>query len=74
MLKGCDGFGSSWEKSEKRFNFMWKLAIGFIIFVFIMIITIWSIAAFGIFKGVTEVKQHGLKKVIEEVWNGKESK
>lgn len=74
MFNGCDGFGKSWEKQEKRFNFMWNFITGAVILIFTVVIAIWSLAAFGIFKGVEQVKQHGLKSIVEEVWNGKDAK
>ena len=73
MLNDCGGFGVE-NKFEKRFNVMWNFTIGIIVFVFIMIIAAWIVMASLAIKGAKEVKQHGLKSLVEEVWNGKESK
>ncbi len=53
MFKGCDGFGSSFDMSfdraERRFNFMWNFVMTGVIIVFAAVAIIWSLAIFGIF-------------------------
>ncbi len=78
MLRDCGGFGidskDPFKNFDRNFNIMQTVVVSFIVLVFILVISIWSIAAFGIFKGAKEVKQRGLKHVIEEVWNGQDAK
>lgn len=73
MLRDCGGFGVE-SKFDKRFNFVWNFVMTGVVIVFIAVAVLWSVAIFGIFKGAKEVKQRGLKHVIEEVWNGQDAK
>ena len=73
MFKGCDGFGS-FDRAEKRFNTMWRSTAAIIVTIIVLIISFWLVAALCIFNVTKDVKQRGLKNIVEEVWNGKEAK
>jgi hypothetical protein len=65
-------FDKEFQKSERRFNFVWRLAMGIILFVFLMM----GLGFIGlIYTGVNaadDVNERGLKAVLEEVWCGKD--
>ena len=74
-MKNCSGFtvGSSFNRSDKRFDRMWKNSGIFITLVFILIVSVWIIIAIAAYKGIKAVNKTGLKHIIEEVYNGKDN-
>jgi len=61
-----DQFDRDFNRMGKQFNFMWNFTLIVIICIFIAIVA-------GMVWGINGVRKHGLKGVIENVWNGPNS-
>lgn len=63
-------FQRRYDQHERRFNFVWRLAIAWIIFCAVLVV---GGIGFSIYVGVRyadKVEQHGLKNVLLEIWEG----
>lgn len=62
-------FQSDFDKAEKRFNIIWKLAIFFIVFVFLCVIAGWALIGYGVVKygpKAVETGAHVLERLDRE--------
>ena len=69
MLNRVD-FDTQFRKSQRRFDFMFRLISAAIAVVFVAIIGFWIFAGTMLFKAAGAVEEVGVKGVIEQVWCG----
>lgn len=61
-----------WERNERRFNWFFGAVSVFIAFVFMLVIGLWIAYAVAAVKLAHEIDEHGLKSIIEQVWEGRD--
>jgi hypothetical protein len=65
---------SQFEKDQRTFNIMFRVAFTIIAIGWIAMIALWIFAGTTAVKAVDQVEQHGLKAVVEEIWCGPNNK
>jgi hypothetical protein len=65
---------SDFERSKKRFNIFFTVVCCFIGFIFVCIVAAYIGAGYLIVKSTDEVKEVGLKAVVERIWCGPNAK
>lgn len=64
---------SEFEKSNRRFNIVWNLALGFIIFIFAVVICGWVGIGYVAVGAAGDISENGARGVISELWCGKKN-
>ena len=68
-MKSRSDFEARMKSARRSGNIMSKIVIGFIIFVFVLILSIWGVVGFY----ATSLDwNHGLKGVAEQIWTVKQ--
>ena len=67
-------FNADFAKSRRRFNFLFNTVLVIVMVAFVAIVGLWILAGTLIYKSADEVKDVGLKAVIERVWCGPNAK
>lgn len=63
-------FDTQFRKSQRRFDFMFRLISAMIAVVFLVIVGFWFVAGTLLFQAAGAVEEVGVKGVIEQVWCG----
>lgn len=69
-LLGPNDFDSNFKNFDRRFNFMWRFVWVFFFVVLLISIAWYSLIGYVAVQAVDQVGQHGLKGVVERVWEG----
>jgi len=63
---------NSFDNFDKNFRRMRRIVTGFLVTVFVLIITIWiTLAVLGV-RGCNHIRDKGLQSVVQDVWTGNE--
>ena len=65
---------TEFAKANKRFNLIFRIAIGSIAVVFIVTVAFWVLVGTVAVKSADEVEKVGLKAVVERIWCGPDNK
>ncbi len=65
-------FDMRFERSQKRFNMIFRIISILIAFVFVATVGFWIVVGVFAFNSVGAIDQHGIKGVVEQIWCGKE--
>lgn len=66
-------FEKQFDKMGRRFSLVFGAACAGIGLVFIVIMLYWVLVGTVLVKSASYIEQHGLKSVVDQVWNGKEN-
>ncbi len=63
-------YNSQFQKSNRRFDFMFKFIVAMIILIFIGAIAMISFQLWIAAEVFTQIQDNGLKSVVDVIWNG----
>ena len=63
-------YNSQFQKSNRRFDFMFKFIVAMIILIFIGAIAMMGFQLWIAVEVFTQIQDNGLKSVVDVIWNG----
>lgn len=66
-------FDRRFEKARRRHDMMFRVVMTLFVIAFITIVCFWIFVGTVAVNTVTQVDQHGIKGVVEQIWCGKDS-
>lgn len=63
-------FYKEFGASRRRFKIMQGFVVALIIIVFVMIMSFWSLVGYTAVEAKSQIKEKGLKTLVERVWCG----